>query len=331
MRKFISICLVILVLFSLTGCNEEQKAALQVVIEQEVQDEGTYTPDSYQNYVSALENAKAIKEKSLASKNEIAEAQQDLQNAIDNLYVKPDKTLLITKRDEAKNISLSVYIPNTTTNLSNAIIEATSVIEDENARQENIDTAISEIDNGISVLVKKPNKDKLSSLINKANNINENKYTSASCSALNTTVSSCSAVLNNENSTQQDVDQAVEKMNTALNELVTARNGVCRVYCSLSMIANMSVGNEWLKSIEYNGQSISNGATITVPLNSGITITGAVIESDSVPDYGSGSVRISLDGKEKTTEIYVRENRGRYSGNFAIWELCCSAELIERI
>lgn len=87
MRKFISICLVILVLFSLTGCNEEQKAALQVVIEQEVQDEGTYTPDSYQNYVSALENAKAIKEKSLASKNEIAEAQQDLQNAIDNLYV----------------------------------------------------------------------------------------------------------------------------------------------------------------------------------------------------------------------------------------------------
>lgn len=331
MRKFVSICFILLVLFSLTGCNEEQKAALQVVIEQEVKDQEIYTPDTYQNYITALENAKSVKENTFASKKEIANAQQNLQTAIDELYVKPDKTALINKRDEAENITLDIYIPNSTTELSDAINEAESVIGDDNARQENIDTAIGRIDNGINALIKKPNKDKLGSLINKANNLNENKYTTASFSTINSTASSCTTVFNNENATQQDVDNAVEKMNNALNSLVTAKNGVYKVYCSLSMTANMSVGNEWLSSIEYNGKTLRNGDTITAPLNSGITITGTVIESDSVPDYGSGSVRLSLDGGEKTTEIYVRENRGRYSGNFAIWELCCSAELIERV
>lgn len=84
---------------------------------------------------------------------------------------------------------------------------------------------------------------------------------------------------------------------------------------SFVMTANFSVGNEWFKSIEYNGKSIRNGQTITAPLNSGITIKGTVIESDSVSDVGSGYVYLSLDGDEKTIEICVRENRGRYSGS----------------
>ena len=88
-------------------------------------------------------------------------------------------------------------------------------------------------------------------------------------------------------------------MNNALNSLVTAKYGVYKVYCSLSMTANMGVGNEWLCSIEYNGELLRHDDTITAPLNSGITITGTVIKSDSVPDYGSGSVRLTLDGGRK--------------------------------
>lgn len=77
----------------------------------------------------------------------------------------------------------------------------------------------------------------------------------------------------------------------------------------------MSVGNEWVKSIEYNGQAIKDDDTITAPLNSSITIVGTVTENDSVPDTGNGSVQLSLDGKEKTVEIYAIENRGKYAGN----------------
>lgn len=148
---------------------------------------------------------------------------------------------------------------------------------------------------------------------------------------MNDTVVSCTAVLNNENSTQQEVDKAVERMNNMFNGLVIAKRGVYRIHCSLSMISNMSVGNEWVKSIEYNGQAIKDGDTITAPLNSSITIVGTVTENDSVPDTGNGSVQLSLDGKEKIAEIYVIENRGKYAGNTAVWSLHCSAELIERV
>ena len=331
MKKLFAIILVTLMLFSLTGCNEEQKEALQSVIDQEILSEESYTPDSYQNYLTALENAKEIKDGVFSSKKDIDEAQSNLQTAIDELYIKPDKTELISKRDNAQQMSLDSYLPNSRTELDNAIQNASSVIDDENARKENIDDALSDIENGIKALVTKPNKNNLSSLIKKAKGTNKNRYTTASCNTLESVVSSCESIVNNENSTQQEVNQAEEKMEDAISDLVVAKNGVYRINCSLNMTANLSVGNEWLKSIEYNGKSINNGQTITVPINSGITIKGTVIESDSVPDVGSGSVYLSSNGGEKTIEIYVRENRGRYSGNFAIWELTCSAELIERV
>lgn len=44
MRNFISIIMVILLL-SLTSCNEKPKAELQVVIERDIQNEEVYTPE----------------------------------------------------------------------------------------------------------------------------------------------------------------------------------------------------------------------------------------------------------------------------------------------
>ena len=264
MRKLISVCIAIFLLLSLTGCNEKQKAALEVIVEQEVLSEDVYTPKSYEKYVTALEDAKAVKDDFFASENDIFNAKKKLQTAIEELCLKP-------------------------------------------------------------------NKSELSSLIDRVHSLNEKKYTTASYSKLNDTVVSCTVVLNNENSTQQEVDKAVEQMNDVFNGLIIAKRGVYRINCSLSMISNMSVGNEWVKSIEYNGKAIKDGDRITAPLNSSITITCTVTEKDSVPDIGNGSVQLSLDGEEKTVEIYVIENRGKYAGNTAVWKLHCSAELLERV
>lgn len=264
MKKLCGIAICIVIIFTFSGCNEQQKAELQNVINQEIQTEDAYTPNSYQSYLTALEYAEIVKDKTFVSKKEISEAQINLQNAIEQLYVKPDKS-------------------------------------------------------------------NLSQLINKANSLNQNKYTSISCKTLESVITFCESVLKDEDSLQQEVTEAEGKINQAICQLTVAKNGVYRINYSFVMTANFSVGNEWFKSIEYNGKSIRNGQTITAPLNSGITIKGTVIESDSVPDVGSGNVYLLLGGDEKTIEIYVRENRGRYSGNFAIWELTCSATLIERI
>lgn len=148
----------ILLLLSLTGCNEEQKAALQVVIEQDIQNQEVYTPESYEKYMTALEEAKPVKNNLFASESDIFNAKQKLQTAIEKLCLKPDKS-------------------------------------------------------------------KLGSLIDEANCLNNKKYTTASYSRLNDTVVSCTAVLNNENSTQQEVDKAVERMNNVFNGLVIAKKG----------------------------------------------------------------------------------------------------------
>lgn len=264
MRRLCCIAICIVMLFILSGCNEQQKAALQCVIDQDIQSEDTYTPDSYQSYLNALEYAKTIKNKTFSSKEEISEAENNLKTAIEKLYIKPDKS-------------------------------------------------------------------NISQLIDKAKSTNQNKYTSNSCKTLDGVIDFCESVLKDDNSLQQDVTQAERKIVDAVSQLTVAKKGVYQINCTLDMTTNSSVGNEWFKSIEYNGKTIRNGETITAPLNSGITLKATVIEGDSVPDTGRGSVYLLLDGTEKTTEIYVRENRGRYSGNFAIWELTCSATLIERI
>lgn len=86
-------------------------------------------------------------------------------------------------------------------------------------------------------------KCKHSSLIAEANCLNVKKYTTVSYSRLNDTVVFCMTVLNDENSTQQEVDKAVEQMNNVFNGLVVAKRGGYRISCSLPVISNMSVGN----------------------------------------------------------------------------------------
>lgn len=191
MKKLCGIAICIVIIFTFSGCNEQQKVGLQNVINQEIQTEDTYTPNSYQSYLTALKYAKMVKDKTFVSKKEISEAQINLQNAIEQLYVKPDKS-------------------------------------------------------------------NLSQLINKANSLNQNKYTSISCKTLSSVITFCESVLKDEDSLQQEVTEAEEKINQAICQLTVAKNGVYRINYSFVMTANFSVGNEWFKSIEYNGKSIRN-------------------------------------------------------------------------
>lgn len=323
------ICFVLMV--SLSGCYSEQKDELQTIIDIQIEAEETYTPISYSEYKEALDAAKAVKEKHLVTAGQIEKAKTNLEIAIESLYVKPDKTPLKDILDKAEQIDVSAYIPNTITTLNTAIEKSYEVYEDDNAVIEDIELSIEQLENGIEMLVVKPDKTYLINLLNKANSLDKNKYTTVSCGELEKAISSTKVVANNENATQSEVDEAQNNLQNTLDSMVRASKGVYRISCSLMRLSTNSVGNEWSSGITYNGESIHSGDTITAALNGTITITGTAIEHDSIPDSGSGSVSLSLPGGEKSTQFYVRENRGRYAGNLAIWELTCSATLVERI
>lgn len=86
-----------------------------------------------------------------------------------------------------------------------------------------------------------------------------------------------------------------------------------------------SVGNEWVESFSINGSKVSSGSTITVKVGDSVSFYTIVEEQDKVPDIGTGSSSCSISEKyfesgfTMTQKISVQENRGRYSGNVAVW------------
>ena len=97
---------------------------------------------------------------------------------------------------------------------------------------------------------------------------------------------------------------------------------------SIECVENNHVGNEWSFGCTVNKKELAKGDSISVSTTSTgkITIVSSVKEEDKIPDIGSKNLSIpvsKLKTKNDTTytsQVTVTENRGRYSGNKAIWK-----------
>lgn len=97
-------------------------------------------------------------------------------------------------------------------------------------------------------------------------------------------------------------------------------------FSSAKLIYNDHVGNEWWSGVEVNGKSLARGKSIKLKVKSTDTIgiTCSAGEDDSIPDDGYEYLEIKASKLKKgkntyTVDVYVTENRGRYSGNSALW------------
>ncbi|MFD1991316.1 hypothetical protein ACFSGI_15180 [Paenibacillus nicotianae] len=93
------------------------------------------------------------------------------------------------------------------------------------------------------------------------------------------------------------------------------------------MVSNDHVGNEWAIAAKVAGKAIDEGKSVNVNVDSkgSIKLYGYVIEEDKIPDEGENTKvvnvsSISSKGSTFKVRVTVTENRGRYSGNEAIWE-----------
>lgn len=98
-----------------------------------------------------------------------------------------------------------------------------------------------------------------------------------------------------------------------------------RVSASISMKSNDHVGNNWSTGFEFNDEQIKSGSTVSILPGETFTACGWAQDNDSNPDYGSYWERLTLtdemckSGFTIEGEADVRENGGRYSGNYAVW------------
>jgi len=294
-------------------------------------DQAEYIPLS----VNALQNAVSIALNTLNDPNatidEVDQAIMLLNTSEAALISKPDTTELHTLLKTVMELDEDQYLPSSYSAVEEAIKNAQTILSNENALDGDVSEAVSQLALSVEKLLIKPDKAAFQELMEQAKALPEDQYTTVSYNALLKVIDSTTKVLNDNEATQEKVDAATSSLQTAINELVKSTKGVYKIDIWFSRESNNHVGNSWYYGASYNNAEI-DGETITISHGSTISIFCKVVEDDNIPDVGSGYLSLRMeDGAENSLTISVYENRGRYSGNRAVWIVTATATLIERV
>lgn len=185
-----------------------------------------YTSSSWTSFQKVLLAAKNVLADTTASQNDIDTALKNLNTAYAALALNPDKTKLQTAYDKAKAVTnpSDKYTDASWKVFQTALTDAQDVLANANATQNDVDSALKNLNQAASDLVlnpAKPDKTKLQAAYdkNKAVTNPDDKYTSESWQALQTALSDAQKVLTDTNATQNDVDSALKSLNQAATDL----------------------------------------------------------------------------------------------------------------
>ncbi len=131
-----------------------------------------------------------------------------------------------------------------------------------------------------------------------------------------------------------DSPQLTGSHNQASIPSQTSSAGTCAVTVTLEsvdLVYNNHVGNDWTLELFVNDQQVpvyqfGIPKVVWTTTFSGavtVTVTARAIEEDKYPDIGFTTKTFTIAcpsyPQEATLEVLVRENRGRYAGNTALW------------
>ena len=192
------------------------------------------TDEDLANVVPVVVNEfKQARDKANEVYNDVNASQDKVNNIFDRLasimqkleFFKGDKTALKAFIDKVSGLEAAKYTEATWTPFNDALKAATSVYEDENAMQEEVNTAYSELVTAFLNLRLIPDKSLLEELINQAEGLNGVNYTKATFDGLTKALNEAKAVFNNPNATQKEVDNAKAELEKAIANLQTVNNG----------------------------------------------------------------------------------------------------------
>ena len=165
----------------------------------------------------ARDEANAVYNDATASQEQVNNAFDRLANAMHMLDFKQgDKTALKAFIDKVSGLEADKYTEDTWTAFETELNEAIAVYNDENAMQEEVNTAYSELVTAFLNLRLIPDKSLLEELINQANGLNGVNYTKATFDGLTKALNEAKAVYENPNATQKEVDNAKATLEKAI-------------------------------------------------------------------------------------------------------------------
>lgn len=207
-----------------TGDTRELKILVDAVKEYK---EVLYTPESWAVFKEALDVAEKVLADENALQKEIDDARESLDVAAKNLVRIPVNREalkeLINKAETKYEPKLDEYASETAEIFLGALNEARTIWVKEDATQEEIDAAYTNLQNAIFGLRLIPSKDKLEELINQVVKMNLSMYTAESVKVVKAMLGEAKAVFENEDATQEEIDKAVERLRKSVDELKVAK------------------------------------------------------------------------------------------------------------
>ena len=200
---------------------EANKTALSIAIEMaEKADLENVVPVVVTEFNEALTNAREVYSNEKAAQVEVNNAFDRLADVMQMLeFFKGDKTALQKQVDQINGLDESKYIESSWSNMLAVLEKAKDVLANENAMQDEVDEAYTELVKAFLNLRLKPNKDLLNDLINKVQGLNVASYTAESWNVLQETLNGVQAVLDDPEATEAEVEAAVAALNSAIEGL----------------------------------------------------------------------------------------------------------------
>ncbi len=211
---------------SLSKAIEElkfNKSQLKVVIDQvENKNSEDYTEESWETFANALAEARSVFEDENATPESVDQAYRKLNEAINGLTVKVNKPELKELIDQVQDKKSEDYTDASWDAFETALEEAKAVFENEAATSEQISQAYRKLDEAIKGLAVKADKSELTTVIASSVTLNESDYTPESWKQFKEALDYADEVSANPNVSQEEVDEAKDKLEKAVKNLVKA-------------------------------------------------------------------------------------------------------------
>lgn len=191
-----------------------------VIAEAEGKQADTYTTDSWNALQTALEAARVVAADESATQTAVDEAKAALQKALDELTERGNKEELIALIATTDAYVQDDYTSGTWNTYADALAKAKEVAENVDATQTEIDEAKEALSTAIANLIRKGDKAALNALIETAEALEQDAYTTDSWNALQNALTAAKEVAEKEEPLQDEVDNAADILRAALDNMV---------------------------------------------------------------------------------------------------------------
>ena len=248
--------------------------------------EDDYTEESWSNLEAILQEANKVFTDENAMQDEVSEIVGKLQQAIKDLEEekKVDKLILKGLVDKLKETDSSKYIPSTWTQFANALEVANFILTNESATQEDVDSSYNTLLRAYLGLRLTPDKSLLEELIKEVKSIDLSKYTAKSVERVKKALEDGTKVLANEESTEKEVNTALENLKNAKSSLVASSD----LNLNTNSNQNSNADSNANTDSNVNSNSSTNNNVDSSSTSTGSSTTG------KLPQTGTAGVAVSL-------------------------------------